>query len=42
MTDQTVLAMAPIVTLGIISAIVGFYWIWKERRADQGRSPHKN
>jgi hypothetical protein len=32
LTDQTVLAMAPIVTLGFLMAVVGFFWIWKERR----------
>jgi hypothetical protein len=37
-TDQTVLAILPIVTLGAIGAVVGFYWIWKERREDR-RSP---
>ena len=37
LSDQSVLAIAPIVTLGIIMAIVGFFWIWKERREDHGR-----
>ena len=42
-TDQSVLAIAPIVTLGIIMALVGFFWIWKERREDQQRhSVHKD
>jgi len=39
-TDQTVLAMLPIVSLGVIAAIVGYYWIWKERREDRERQPH--
>lgn len=34
-TDQTVLAILPIVTMGIILSIVGFFLIWKERREDQ-------
>lgn len=31
-TDQTILAIFPIVGLGIIVGIVAFYLIWKERR----------
>jgi len=35
LTDQTVLAMAPIVTLGFLMIVAGCFWIWKERREDK-------
>jgi hypothetical protein len=34
-TNQTILAMLPLVGLSIIVAIVGFFFIYKERRASQ-------
>ncbi len=34
-TDQALLAILPVVSLGAIVAIVGFYDIWRERRNDQ-------
>ncbi len=42
-TDQAILAILPIVTLGVIMAGVGFFLIWKERREGQEHHPtHKN
>ncbi len=35
MTDQALLAIAPIVSLMVLVGIVGVYFLWKERREDR-------
>jgi hypothetical protein len=41
-TDQTVLAMLPIVTLGVIVGVLGLYSARKERRASRERQANHN
>ena len=35
LANQAVLAIAPIVMLGILMTAAGCFWIWKERRENK-------